>query len=457
MGSVFEGISNTTRIAPPDPIGDVSDTQFVQSVNGLHGARVAVYNKGTGAVEAGPFNLQMLWDKGRCKKDGWGDPVVQFDPLAKRWLLTQFAFRFDDSGSPAGPYFECIAVSTTSDATGSYYPYSFRITKKKLPDFPKFGVWPNGYYMSVHLLGRKGKTSQGIIAFDRASMLKGAPARQMIFFVNSDLFGLLPSDLEGSTPPPSGAPNYLVVLRDDNLGDKADKVYLYAFFATWAHPRRSHIDGAAKLATDPMNSFLCRGGFFCVPQKGTGMKLDASAGASGIGAYLMYPLVYRNYGDHESLVFQHTVQVGRTFQAAINWFEVRDPSTTPTLFQQGTYAPDELDRWVGSIAMDSFGDISLAFSTSSKDSYPSIAYTGRSQSDTLGEMPLGDTRIVAGEGSQTGSPRWGDYTALSVDPVDDCTFWYTNEYYPSTSRSGWHTAIASFRLPACSSSPSPSP
>ncbi|MEA2476200.1 MAG: hypothetical protein QOC87_399 [Actinomycetota bacterium] len=456
--TVFEGISNNSTVSPPDPTGDVSETQYVQAVNSLKGARIAVYDKTNGNLVAGPFLLDKLWRGGRCGNHGEGDPVVQFDPLAQRWVLSQFAFKFDDFGNPVGPYSECIAVSTSSDAAGTYYPYGYLISNTAFPDFPKFGVWPDGYYMSIHLYGVSGSTKQGIIAFDRESMLTGAPARQLIFFVNSGLFGLLPSDLEGTTPPPAGAPNYLVVLRDNNVGAPADKIFLYAFFANWNRPKHSHIDGAAQFATQPFNSNLCHGGFFCLPQKGTGMKLDAIGGTPGVGSYLMYPLVYRNYGDHEALAFQHTVKVGTTRHAGINWFEVRDPSTTPTLFQQGTYAPDSLDRWVGSIAMDGFGGIAMAFSTTSADSYPSIAYTGRIQSDTINQMPLGDQPIVAGGGSQTFSPRWGDYTALSVDPLDDCTFWYTDEFYPSSSHYGWHTAIASFRLPTCSGAPgSPSP
>ncbi|MDQ3877448.1 MAG: hypothetical protein M3290_03755, partial [Actinomycetota bacterium] len=430
----------------------------VQAVNSLRGARVAVYEKATGKLLAGPFLLQSLWPGlGRCAKHGEGDPVVQFDPLAQRWVLSQFAFNFDDFGNPVGPYSECIAVSTSADATGTYYPYSYLIARHQFPDFPKFGVWSDGYYMSIHLFGRYGYKQQGIIAFDRESMLTGSPARQLIFFVNSGLFGLLPSDVEGNVAPPAGAPDYLVVLRDDNAGANSDRILVFAFAADWNEPSHSTIRGAASLPTAPMNSNLCRGGFYCISQKGTNMKLDAIGDAPGTGAYLMYPLVYRNFGDHEALVFQHTVKVGTTRQAGINWFEIRDPSSNPVLFQQGTYAPSPLNRWVGSIAMDGSGGIAMGFSTSSKDSYPSVAYTGRIATDTPGQMPFGDHPIIAGGGSQTASPRWGDYTSLSVDPVDDCTFWYTDEFYPNSSHYGWHTIIASFRLPTCSgASPSPS-
>lgn len=451
----FEGLSNNSTVSPPDPTGDVSTTQYVQAVNGLQGARIAVFDKATGKIEAN-FLLEKLWASGRCRRHGDGDPVVQFDPLAQRWVLSQFAFAFDDFGNPIGPYSECIAVSTSEDATGSYYPYAYLISKNQFPDFPKFGVWPDGYYMSIHLYGRYGYKQQGIIAFDRDNMLAGAPARELIFFVAPRLFGLLPSDVEGTTPPPAGAPNYLVVLKDDNTGAKSDRIFMFAFFVNWNDPTHSSIEGAANFPTQPMNSNLCHGGFYCLPQKGTGMRLDAVGDAPGVGAYLMYPLVYRNYGDHEALAFQHTVKVAPG-QAGINWFEIRDPSSTPTLFQQGTYAPDATSRWVGSIAMDTYGGIAMAYSTTSKTTFPSIAYTGRISTDTEGQLPRGEGVLVVGGGSQTASPRWGDYTALSVDPVDDCTFWYTDEFYPSSSHYGWHTAIVSFRLPTCSgASPSPS-
>lgn len=452
--AAFEGLSNPSTISPPDPTGDVSSTQYVQAVNTLRGARIAVYDKATGNPVTGSFLLQELWNGGRCGNHGEGDPVVQFDPLAQRWVLSQFAFKFDDFGNPVGPYSECIAVSTSPDAAGTYYPYGYLISKKQFPDFPKFGVWSDGYYMSIHLFGRVGYKQQGIIAFDRENMLIGAPARDMIFFVNSGLFGLLPADVEGPTPPPAGAPDYLLVMRDDNVGANSDRILLFGFFANWTRPSHSKILGAANLPTNPFNSNLCHGGFYCLKQKGTGMRLDAIAGDPGLGTYLMYPLVYRNFGSYEALAFEHTVKVGPS-TAGINWYEVRDPSGTPGLYQQGTYGSTDLSRWVGSIAFDGFGDLAMGYSTTSSTTYPSIAFTGRLQSDPLGQMPFGDNPIIAGGGSQTASPRWGDYTAISVDPTDDCTFWYTDEFYPKSSHYGWHTAIASFRLPTCSGAPRP--
>ncbi|MFN2595216.1 MAG: hypothetical protein ABR579_10055 [Actinomycetota bacterium] len=454
---VFEGISNNSTISPPDPTGDVSATQYVQAVNTLKGAKIGVYDKASGSATA-TFLLDDLWQgKGLCAKHGEGDPVVQFDPLAQRWVLSQFAFQFDDFGNPISPYNECIAISTSEDATGSYFPYSYLISKKQFPDFPKFGVWSDGYYMSIHLFGQLGYKQQGIIAFDRENMLTGGAAREQIFFVNKGLFGLLPSDVEGTTPPPAGAPDYLVTVRDDDVGANADRIFLYAFYANFDHPRHSKILGAAILKPQAFSTKLCNGNFYCLGQKGTGMKLDAIAGDPGLGAYLMYPFVYRNFGDHEALLLEHTVKVGATRQAGIHWMEIRDPSTTPSLYQEGTYAPDTLSRWVGSIGFDGFGDIGLAYSTTSSDTHPSIAFTGRLANDTLGAMTQGENLIIAGNGSQTASPRWGDYTALSVDPTDDCTFWYTNEFYPSNSHYTWHTAIASFRMPTCSGAPSPTP
>jgi hypothetical protein len=465
--TVFEGIANSTFIAPPDPTGEVSPTQYVESVNNDNGALMAVFDK-TGQVLSGPFRMEKLWNKGdQCRKNGQGDPIVQYDQLAGRWVLTQFAFTVGDFLH--GPFYECIAVSDTGDATGLYSAYSFKISKNMLPDFPKFGVWPDGYYMSIHLFGNNGNGSykaQGVIAFDREKMLLGEPARGMIFFVNKGLFGLLPADAQGLVPPPDGAPNYMAVMRDDNVGDSKDRVLLYGFFAKWNHPAKSRIDGptdmgrsAAGPKPDSFNSNLCVNSFYCIPQKGSKyVQLDAITAMAGKGPYQMYPLAYRNFGDHESLVLNHTVRVKGTDRAAINWFELRAPGEDAFINQQGTYAPDKLNRWVASLGMDKQNNIAMGFALSAKSIFPSIAYTGRLAGDPLGTMTQGEQLMVAGAGAQKGLSRWGDYTAISIDPVDDCTFWYVNEFYPKSSGTHWHTAIGHFSFSECTgAAPTSSP
>ena len=464
--SVFEGISNSTQVAPPDPTGDVSATQYVEAVNSDNGAVVSVFDR-SGSVLAPPFRMEKLWNKGNyCRDNGQGDPIVQYDQFAQRWVLTQFAFIIGDQLH--GPYKECIAVSTGSDATGEYAAYDFKVSKNMLPDYPKFGVWPDGYYMSIHLFGNQGSVykAQGVIAFDRERMLAGEPVRAVIFFVNKGLFGLLPADAQGPTPPPLGAPNYMAVLRDDSVGDNKDRVLLYGFVADWAHPEDSDILGPTDLGRsapgpkpDPFNSGLCASSFYCIPQKGSKyVRLDAITAMSGKGPYQMYPLAYRNYGDHESLLLNHTVRVNDHKQAGINWFELRQPGENAVINQQGTYAPDNFNRWVASLGMDKQNNIAMGYAISSKSIFPSIAYTGRLAGDPLGTMPQGEQMMVTGQGAQRGLSRWGDYTSMSIDPVDDCTFWYVNEYYPKSSLTRWRTAVGHFSFPECTEAgPTPSP
>jgi hypothetical protein len=449
---VFDGISNKSFLAPPDPTGDISPTQYMQAVNGDDGAVVAVFDR-SGEAIAPPFLMEKLWKKKSfCGKNGQGDPIVQYDQMADRWIVTQFAFIIGDE--PHGPYYECVAVSSTSDATGTYYPYSFLIAKDELPDYPKFGVWHDGYYMSLHLFGGNGSffSGQGIIAFDRESMLLGEEARGFAFFVNKKHFGLLPADAQGPTPPPPGSPEYLVVLRDDDVVDKVknDSVLLYEFKVNWNRPHRSEITGPRKMRADPFDSTVCAQLFSCLRQKGSDMLLDALGAAEGYGAFQMYPLAYRNYGTHESLTLNHSVKVNdRTNRSGVNWFEIRDPGPGAVIYQEGTHSPDKKARWVASLGMDGQGNMAMGYAITSKRIFPSIAYAGRLATDPLGTMAQGEQIMMAGRGAQKGATRWGDYTSISIDPLDDCTFWYVNEYYAKSSLAKWRTAIGTFRFPQC--------
>lgn len=442
-----EGISNSSGVTPPDVNGDVGPNHYVQIANHFQGSEFSVFEK-DGDPVAGPISLESLWGRngGVCGRHGHGDPIVQYDQLAGRWLLTQFAFKSDSDP----PFMQCVAISETSDPMSAQKLYSFRISDTFFPDFPKFAVWPDAYYMSIHLFGEEGYEGQGMIAFDRESMLLGEKARQFVSFFEPSLFGVLPSDLQGPTPPPPGAPNYLVVVQDDNLGRPEDRILLYEFHLNWEAPRQSEITGPAIIEIEPINSKLCRGSFFCIPQKGTSMKLDALAGDPLIkGLFLNYPQSYRRVGTSESLLLTHTVKVPKKNHAAVEWYEIKDPGGTATLAQQGTQAPNGLRRWLASIAMDKVGNIALGYSTSSRTTFPSVAYAGRLVTDPPGQLTQGEDFLVRGGGSQTASPRWGDYNSLMVDPSDDCTFWYTNEFYPRTSGAGWNTIIASFKYPTC--------
>ncbi len=402
----------------------------------------AIWDK-SGNLLYGPANNNTLWFGfgGPCETTNDGDPIVLYDHLADRWLMSQFANAF--SGPP---YYQCIAISQTGDPTGAWYRYGFLISNTKFNDYPKLGVWPDGYYMSVNQFDFFGFAGVGAVAFERNKMLAGLPAT-MVYFdlisVDPNLWAMLPSDLDGLRPPPAGSPNYFVQFDDDAWGYPQDQLELWEFQVDWTNPPASTFTGPTLLNTAPFDSNMC---FYlnCIPQPGTAQKLDT------LSQFMMYRLQYRNFGTHETLVVNHTVDVDGTDHAGIRWYEVRDPGGTPSIYQQGTYAPDANHRWMGSIAMDGNGNMALGYSASSSSVYPSIGYVGRLASDPLGTLPQGETALIIGSGSQThSSGRWGDYSSMSVDPTDGCTFWYTQEYYQTTSSAGWQTRIGSFKFPSC--------
>jgi hypothetical protein len=241
----------------------------------------------------------------------------------------------------------------------------------------------------------------------------------------------LPSDLDGATLPPSGAANPFV--------EFGSTLKIYKFHVDWTTPSNTTFTNSANLTAAGFTQ-LCTTSRNCVPQQGTTQKLD------GIGDRLMYRLAYRNFGDHESMVLSHSVSSGGV--AGMRWYEIRNPSTTASIYQQGTYQPDTTWRWMGSVAMDRSGDIALGYSASSSTVYPSIRYTGRLSTDALGTLPQGEATLYAGTGFQSGVNRWGDYSNMTVDPTDDCTFWYTQEYNSSGGWS-WATRIGSFKFASC--------
>jgi hypothetical protein len=434
IGNGFTGPSGTFTVnsAPPDTNGAVGPQDYVQIVN----TDFAVFNKdpsrGTvGSVRFGPVAINTLWSGfgGLCQTDNDGDPIVVYDSIANRWLITQFAVT-----NPNPNYFQCIAVSTTSDPTGSYNRYAFSYAN--FPDYPKFGLWPDAYYATFNMFNGSTNAFLGaqVCAFDRTSMLSGASATQQCFMTSSSFGGLLPSTLDGSTLPPSGSPNYVLALNTTT------SLAFWKFHVDFTTPANSTFTGPTSIAVASYAE-ACGGGT-CIPQSGTTQQLDSLADR------LMYRLDYRNFGTYESLVVDHAVTSGSS--AGMRWYEIRSPGTTPTLFQSGTYAPDSNFRWMGSIAQDQSGDMAMGFSISSSSTHPGISYTGRLASDPAGTMPQGETSMIVGGGSQNGNlTRWGDYSAMTVDPSDGCTFWYTNEYIPSNGSFNWKTRIASFKFPSC--------
>ncbi len=435
----FEGVNNVDGVLPPDTNGAVGPNHYVQMVN----LSTAIYDK-QGNLLYGPFHPSDLWPAGDvCHDSNDGDPVVLYDQLADRWLLTQFAL----PNYPSGPFYQCIAVSKGPDPTNNpddWYPYTFLASETKMNDYPKLGVWPDGYYMSANQFATAGGASgAGAWVFERDKMLNGEAASMQYFDIADwGYWGLLPSNLAGPTPPPPGTPNYFASVDMDWTGTD-DIFHIFAFHTDWDNPANSTFRLVKELVVAPFDSDMCGGARSCIPQPGTTVGLDA------IADRLMMHLWYRNFGSYDVLVTNHTVDVGGD-HAGIRWYEIRNPGSDAFIYQQGTYAPDDEHRWMGSIAMDGAGNIALGYSVSSSDVYPSIRYTGRIAGDPPGEMTLGEGEIIAGSGSQTHTAsRWGDYSAMMVDPVDDCTFWYTTEYIETTGSAPWQTRIAAFAFPEC--------
>jgi hypothetical protein len=422
--------------APPDTDGEVGKTQYVQMVNeGLQ-----VFDKLTGTSVFGPVAISSIWSGfgGACQNSGNGDPIVVYDQLADRWIISQFA-------TPTGatvPQDECIAISQTSDATGAWYRYGFHLTSNFL-DYPKLGVWPDGYYMAANVFNVLGTAFLGPqpFVFDRVKMLVGDPSatsqtRGIIGGSSEETF--LPADLDGIIPPAVGDPNHFVAWPQGS-----PLIYkVWAYHVDFANPANSTFTLEASV---PAASFtaLCSGTRSCVPQAGTTARLDA------IADRMMFRNAYRRFSDgHESLLDNYTVSANSV--AGIRWLELR--RTQPGnwgIFQQSTYQPDTTWRWMGSIAADNQGNIALGFSASSSSISPQIRYAGRLATDPLNILS-GEQHLFDGSGSQTGtSNRWGDYSDMTVDPVDDCTFYYTNEYYLTTTSFNWRTRIGYFKFAEC--------
>ena len=419
---------------PPDTNGVVGATQYVQMVNEGY----QVFNKTTGASVLGPVGITSIWSGfgGVCETNGRWRPRRALRPSCQP-LAHHPVRRF------AGPTTQCIAVSTTSDATGTYNRYGFLLGSNFF-DYPHLGVWPDGYYMSMNVFNSTGTAFLGpqAFAFDRAKMLTGAAAT----FVTPGITGgssepsFLPSDLDGSILPPAGTGNPFVSFP----GSGTYKVRLFhADFVTPANTTFTLIGSPAAAGF----TALCPGTRACVPESG-GEALD------GIGDRLMFRLAYRKFADgHEAVVSNYTVSSGGV--AGVRWFELRAVTTAPVVFQESTYQPDATWRWMGSAAMDQSGNMALGYSASSASTFPNINYAGRLATDPLNTLGQGEATLISGTGGQTGGGnRWGDYSDMTIDPVDDCTFWYTQEYYATTG-TAWRTRIGNFKFTQCTSVPTP--
>jgi hypothetical protein len=439
----FAGLADSDNIGditPPDPNGDVGPNHYVQTVNGVF----AVYDK-QGNRLYGPAANNTIWTGfgGDCETHNDGDPVALYDSISDRWLMSQFAIPATHDG---GPSYECIAISASPDPTGSWHRYAFLLSNNEFYDYPKLGVWPDAYYLTDNVFSGGVFVHNAAVAFDRTHMLAGQAATFQAF--NTQYGGMLPADLDGPTLPPAGSPDFFL------MANPPDLLRLWKFRVDWSNPNNSTFTGPTDVTVATFNTTLCNDpSSHCVPQPNTAVMLDSLKDA------MMNRLVYRNMGSYEALLANDTVNADGQGHAGVRWYELRNPNGTPLVHQQGTYGPADGDyRWMASLAMDAVGDIAVGFSVSSGSTYPSIRYAGRLASDPLGTLAQGEASLMAGGGSQNGSTsRWGDYTTMSIDPSDDCTFWYNNEYYPVSSPQGWNTRIGSFRFPGCVAAGTPTP
>jgi len=423
----FDGVGNVNGVLPPDTDGDIGPNHYFQMIN----LSFAIWDR-AGNRLYGPVDNSTLWSGfiGSWTGTNDGDPIVLYDEQADRWLASQFAINTGD-----GTFWQLIAISETGDPLGSWFQYAFLFPG--FNDYPKIGVWPDAYYATFNMFGEYNRTAAA--AFERERMLAGDPGARMILFdmpQGTIVFNALPADFDGP-PPPEGAPNYMMFFKDDAWGFPYDQLRIWEFKADWDNPSASTFTEKSILQTQPFTSQLCEAPRWqCIHQPSTGTRLEA------ISDRLMYRLHYRNFGSHASMVVNHTVNADGAGKAGIRWYELRDNFNGNGwyIYQQGTYAPDDNSRWMGTMAMNGKGTIALGFSISSDTLFPSMRYVGRTANAPLGEMNLAEIEVIAGTGSQGAYSRWGDYAMMSVDPLDDSTFWYTHEYCIG----GWKTRICSF-------------
>ena len=481
----FEGLGQqdnfnvlARRVNPPDPVGDVGPSHYVEMVN----LTFAVYSK-TGTRLLGPVDLGALWAGFPIEDctDESGDPVVLYDQTTDRWLLTQFTTRGLNPATPTAPFYNCVAVSQTGDPTGAYFRYAF-ITQADeedggyfFPDYPKYGVWRDTYIMTTRDFGFDDRYGISVYGLEKNKLVDGDPrARAVQFFledrdvpINLIGDGLLPPDLDGTTKPKNDVPAPIVGTQDDGgpYGATVDALNIWDFDVKWRSTPVASIVLKAQLPVAAFDSVFPCGvvpgsqppeSRDCLPQPGV---TDGSQYLD-ILSYRQRPtwrLAYRNKGAYETMVTNQSVEA-LPGVAGARWYEIRRTGGAYSVHQQGTYAPgDGVHRWMGSIAADKNGNMALGYSVvNGTDVFPGIRYTGRLAGDPLGQMTLGEATVVNGTAAQTHvNSRWGDYTSMNVDPVDDCTLWYVNEYYTVEGAAqaplgnGWQTRIASFKLPGC--------
>ena len=472
---------------------------IVQTVN----SRMAIFTKKgskfdtSGQILYGPVETRNVFKGfgGPCEEINNGDAVVRYDQLADRWLIVMPIFKrlpprenepeirkhgdlaklsmegkTDQPGRPEGLYIPpkpspeelaiadslrrmkrreprneegsfcmCYALSTGPDPFGPYYRYEF--VRPLFPDYPRPAVWPDGYYVPT-------STSDYLIqkhacVVERPKMLEGKPARELCFIIDSVNF-LNNADLDGFQLPPEGEPNIIMATGGSQLMDvfSDDGIYTWKFHVDWEDISKTKLEGPEKIEVAEYH-YLGNGQLTkSIPQPGTDQKLDSQ------GDKIMSRLVYRKIGDQESIVAVHSVNT-TAGAGGVRWYEFRlNQNRNVKLYQQGTYAPDSLYRWMASPAMDKYGNIGIGYSFGGSTHYPGQRFTGRLLNDPLNILTLKETVLVEGEASQTNTLRWEDYTQTAIDPTDDCTIWYVGDYLKKGAKS-YSTKIGAFRMPGC--------
>ncbi|HEX6853301.1 MAG TPA: hypothetical protein VF139_18030 [Candidatus Polarisedimenticolaceae bacterium] len=441
IGFNFPGVG-TVGLTPSDSNGSVGNNQFVETVNTRYQVWSLNRSNKTATSLLGPININTLWSGfgGACETQNSGDPIVLFDKLANRWLISQF------TSSPAnGTYYQCVAVSTGANAAGAYFRWAFAVPNGRFGDYPHFGAWSDAYYLMAHAFTSSSGSYVAALfaAMDRGKMIAGSP--DATWQVIEDPFegGHMPADLDGFAPPPTGAPGIFLSVHGASM-------HLYRMKVDFQTPANTTRTRQAVIPIAPATG-ACNGGGDCIPQPGTTQTL------SSLGDRLMFRAAYRNFVDHESLVVSHSVDPSVSGVASgVRWYDFRlsgSPdavcSAFPCVRQQGTVAdvPGGRSRWMPSVAMDTAENILVGYSTTGltagSDNH-SIRFTGRSKDDPLGSMTVAETTIVTGTANNTNA-RWGDYTSMSVDPFDDCTFWYVGQYFATAGN--WSTRVASAAWP----------
>lgn len=403
---------------PPDPSGAAGPNHYVQAVNTSY----RVYSK-TGSSMGGPYNLSSLW----AGSNDDGDPIVLYDRHADRWFISQFQF---------SPNKILIAVSQTPDPLGSYYTYSYNFSQ--FPDYPKYSVWWDGYYMTSN-------SNKTAVVFDRAKMLVGNSTAAMVALsapsvLNTGFTSVLPADADGDLPP-NGTPCYFFNLEDDAWGSNPDRIKVYEMSTDWVTTSNTSVTTSQSISTAPFDTNF-GSGYNNISQPGTTQKLD------GIPGVFYFRAQHTRWVGYNSILLCHLTDVNGANRAGIRWYELRDANDGNwSIYQQGTYSPDAASRFIASMAMDVNGNIGLAYSHTdpANNLYPGLRYTGRYANDPLGEMTVPEEVAQTGGASQNGINRYGDYAHMSLDP-NGTTFWFTGEYL-NTSGSP-RTRIFSFDLQA---------